>query len=295
MEDQTAQAASAGEVSSSSAALDSFAVDLGFFSGPLDLLLHLVRREELPIEDVDMAEICERYLGIVLEAVDLDLEVAAGFLVIAATLLAIKSESVLPASSLRFDGSELPEDSPYFEELRERLKRYERYKRLGQQLRETPQLGLETFSRKAQRAEIEEDAPLEIDETADSLASYFVQMMRRIGGTVNSVRISLESISIVDYMMQIVDRLKSSIGSGRNSFLETVRGTRRDHATARGAVIGGFLAVLELCKRGLIVTEQAPDGQDITISLRLGEGTETDEFEEEEVERGFGVAIEGGG
>ena len=73
-----------------------FLVNLEFFSGPMDLLLHLVEQQEVEIENVDLSEVCDQYLKIVERSAELDLERAGEYLVVAATLVARKSEAILP-------------------------------------------------------------------------------------------------------------------------------------------------------------------------------------------------------
>ena len=127
-----------------------FAIRLEFFSGPMDLLLHLVHQQEVGIEQVKMSLVAEQYLEIVTRnARYLDLEKASEFLVIAATLLAIKSGSLLP--SLPVPGAEDSRDdwvdTRFFEDLRQRLCAYELTKARAMSLVRCPQLGVDTFNR----------------------------------------------------------------------------------------------------------------------------------------------------
>nr|MBP9838161.1 segregation/condensation protein A [Pseudomonadota bacterium] len=123
--------------------LNDFNIDLEFFSGPMDLLLHLVQQQEVSIEQVSMSVITRQYLEIVHRAQFLDIEKASEYLVIAATLLSIKSQSLLPSSDL--DSSDLVEEErneKFYEELREQLKAYQLAKARAQALINTPQLGV---------------------------------------------------------------------------------------------------------------------------------------------------------
>ena len=242
--------------------MGSFAVRLEFFSGPLDLLLHLVRREEVALEEVEMARIAEQYLEIVERARILDLEIAAEYLVIAATLMAIKSESLLPQTGFGEDGEGLEMGSEFYEELRERLRRYEQVKLQAETFRRRPQLGVDTFPRLAKfRIEVDPES-IEVSEDPHSLATFFAKLLKRIGQNAASLRVMLEPISVVQYMMKVLDGVQSFREQVPRTFRHLVSNFIRqegvddsltaEQAEAKGksTVIGTFVAVLELVKRG---------------------------------------------
>jgi len=265
-----------------------FTVHLGFFEGPLDLLLHLVRRAEVPIAEVEMALIAEQYLEIVEHAAQLDIEIATEFIVVAATLLALKSEALLPgAGSLGSD--EGYEDPTLFsEELRERLRKYEQTKLQAVALNSSPQLGVDTFSRfdrdlyRVPQQVITEESDLQL------LPMLFVKLLKRIGERVDSMRIRLEPISVVDFMMKVVDTLQGVFQTTRQSaaeipktFRALISQLRQRSSGAVGAasglppqseasaVIGGFIALLELVKRGVVGVSQESDHGEIELVLRM--------------------------
>ena len=103
----------------------SYRVRLEMFEGPLDLLLYLIQVNEIDIYDIPIAKITEEYLGCLARMQELDLEVAGEFLVIAATLIHIKSKMLIPAEEAA--GEEVPEEDPR-KELVERLLDYKRFK-----------------------------------------------------------------------------------------------------------------------------------------------------------------------
>ena len=134
----------------SNAGLDiktNFNFDLDFFSGPLDLLLHLVRTEEVSIEEVKMSVIADKYLAIINSSTIIDLEKAAEYLVIAATLMSIKSQSLLSKNVAPEEEEDAYPGSDFYEQLRERLKQYELTKMRAEALRQLPQLNVNTFTR----------------------------------------------------------------------------------------------------------------------------------------------------
>lgn len=254
-----------------------FQVDLGFFNGPLDLLLHLVRKEEVPIEEVQIAKIAERYLQIIEAARRFDLEVAAEYLVVAATLMAIKSESLLPVSG-NVDGEEMPEPgSALYEELRERLRRYEEMKERAGKLRARPQLGLDTFVRRAQIGDpiTAREYSYEVRDDTQSLAVFFIKVLKRIGEFGRSLRISLAPISVIEFMVRIIDSFQENTvrTNYRRSFVEMVRSIGQNGARAgdavlgsRGLLIGSFIALLELIKRGAIAARHDSVKDEIIIA-----------------------------
>ena len=132
----------------------SYKVKLEIFEGPLDLLLYLVKKDHLNIYDIPIAKVTEQYLQYLELMRLLDLNIAGEFLVIAATLMQIKSKMLLPAE----EGEEnAPQEDPR-EELVRRLLEYERFKEIAQQLREKESSQKEIFKR-PKAAEKEQLAP----------------------------------------------------------------------------------------------------------------------------------------
>ena len=258
----------------------SFAVHLDFFEGPMDLLLHLVQQREVSLERVDLSEVCEQYLAIVSTAHFIDLERASEYLVIAATLLSMKSQALLPSEAgQNFDELGEGADPAFYAALRERLRVYELTKMRAESLLSRPQLGRTAFARPTRALQV---TPLESEESdmelgdAVSLGTLFLQLMKRIGSSVTTLRIALEPISIVSYMMKVVDALRvDSLEHERSraprSFLEIIRGMLGGRDTrpesARAAVLGGFLALLELMKRGIVTGRQ--DDEQIELVMNF--------------------------
>ncbi|MCC6220762.1 MAG: segregation/condensation protein A [Deltaproteobacteria bacterium] len=283
---------------------NSFAVHLDCFSGPLDLLLHLVRREEVSIEKVNMSNIADQYLQVIHSAKELDLDLAAEFLVVAATLLAIKSQLLLPASQVAEIADEEAEDSSAYEELRERLRRYEQTKRQAQALRNIPQLGVDTFSRLDRSLLRPDPEILELSPDPQSLGVMFVKLLERIGETVRSIRIRLEPISVVDFMMRIINTLQghtrpltvvpktfSGLLSAfrKRSPIKILATHELDGREAdiqdRQLIVGTFISMLELIKRGFLSASQSGEMSDIDLSLRLRTNEEINNLELAEEDR----------
>lgn len=237
-----------------------FAVELENFDGPIDLLLHLVKQNELEIEKVSLAHVCSQYLNCIERMRDFDLDVASEYLVIAATLLSIKSSILLD------DPVELVEDEegnlvdPHDELLR-RLKEAEIYKEGARYLEDKDMLGIDVFPTKPTKKAF--GVPEETFRQHDAmlLGVAFKRLMQESGAESPQYMITLEAVSIVERMMDVIERLRSS-PSKTLPFRDLI--TDR---TSRGALIGSFVALLELCKRQVIRVTQEDSYGDIFILL----------------------------
>ena len=279
-----------------------FAIRLDFFEGPMDLFLHLVKKQEVSIDDVEMSVIAEQYLEIVTVDIDnIDLDRAAEFLVIAATLMNIKSQSLLP-NEINLD--ELPnyeDGSAFFESLRERIRQYEITKLRAEALAQSPQLGLDVFTRRDTTFIAPDLEKMGEGESPHILGSAFLGLLKRIGSDIKSYKIRLEPVSVVSCMMKILDdlkdRLKSSKGSEENrfSFFKVITvflneksvdlgDLEKAKVSARSLVVGSFMAILELAKRGLLSANQEVDNGEIKISLKMDSDSSLDfsDFEGED-------------
>ena len=291
---------------------DDYSISLEFFTGPMDVLLHLVHQQEVSIEQVSMRVIAERYLEIVSAARFLDLEKASEYLVIAATLMSIKSASLLPSQNLQEENPE-ENSAAFYEELRERLRKYELTKSRARALIELPQLGVDVFSRVDRKALLPTAEMLAEPESVTTLGVLFGRLLRRVGDTVKTYRIRLDGVSVVSHMMRIVDMLSDNSGKDAAPASSNQAGSRRsfrflmlplfsrsraaEHGKTaaprihgytdeeRGAVIGSFIAVLELVKRGLLAAFQPNERDDIQLELKMSptaEGENADaEFKSE--------------
>jgi len=258
----------------------------------MDLLLHLVQQRELPIEQVNLVEVCRQYLEIVLGSRFLDLERASEYLVIAATLTAIKSEALVSGRGGNIEG-EIDEsfDPAFFASLRERLREYQLTKLRAQTLAHRPQLAITTFSRPTRSITIERPKTGDEDIVygdVSELGRLFAALLKRVGAKVGSYRISAESVSVVSCMMKFVDLLRRKSGDGvpraHHTFRSMLAGIFQRstnlaepaaHMQRRSTVIGGFIALLEMMKRGLVSAEQGEYGGEIDVTVRFADGVES--------------------
>ncbi|QDU72333.1 segregation and condensation protein A [Mucisphaera calidilacus] len=245
-----------------------YRVDLDAFHGPLDLLLHLVKRQEVDLHDISMSRLAEQYLE-QLEGLDrVDVERAGEFLVVAATLIEMKSRTIVPAlpdeegeaeSSVEADN-----DDPRGDLIRQLLA-YKRYRDAAGELAERAEAWSKRFGVTVRKARVKKDdaeaEPVEIDlEEADilTLASTFERVLESIGGqAIHDVGEDETPLSLhMEDMRDLVTRAAS--GGIR---LGEIFAERRD----RMEQVGLFLAVLELVRQRELLVEQGEDLRDLML------------------------------
>lgn len=249
-----------------------YSVHLDKFDGPLDLLLHLIRKNELDICDIPIAVITRQYLDYIQLMKELNLEVAGDFLLMASTLLHIKSRMLLPRDEQE-DGEEEGQD-PRAELIR-RLLEYQQYKEAGEAIGARPLLGREVFARTWPDPLLatarSDDGPLELD--LFDLVDAFRSLLSRIPAEKFHDVAAADSLSIADCINEILSLLQ-----GR----ETVQFDElMGEELTREKVIVTFLALLELCRLKLIRIFQNEPGEMIWFIPAVGQQTgETDSDEE---------------
>ncbi len=222
---------------------EQYSVHLEKFDGPMDLLLHLIKKNELDICDISIAVITRQYLDFIKIMKELNLEVAGDFLVMAATLLQIKSRQLLP-----LDEQEEPdaEEVDPRNELVRRLLEYQQYKEAGMVIGARALLGREVFVRTAAdpllTAAQNVEGPLEV--TLFELVDAFRLLLQRIPVESFHDVAPGETLSIADCINEILSLLQER---EMVQFDDLVR----DDFT-RERVIVSFLALLELCRLKLI-------------------------------------------
>lgn len=222
---------------------EQYSVHLEKFDGPMDLLLHLIKKNELDICDISIAVITRQYLDFIKIMKELNLEVAGDFLVMAATLLQIKSRQLLPLDEQ--DEPDAEEVDPRNELVR-RLLEYQQYKEAGMVIGARALLGREVFVRTAAdpliAAAQSVEGPLEV--TLFELVDSFRLLLQRIPAESFHDVAPGETLSIADCINEILSLLQER---------ETVQfdDLVRDDFT-RERVIVSFLALLELCRLKLI-------------------------------------------
>ena len=242
-----------------------YSVKLEGFEGPLDLLLHLIQKEEMDIYDIQIAQITDRYLEYVNLMEQLDLDVASEFLVMAATLLHIKSQSILP---------QLTPDTEYTigdqEQLVRQLLEYKQFKEAAHVLEVYAERQTLIYNRSPKIHEDLDDArAFEIRATLFDLLTAFKGVNDRVAEidieeayeTVEEETITVEDkIAFIDLQLESSDQLLFE-----DLFL--LSSTKTDRIVT-------FLAILELIRIGKIVTVQTDHFESIYIVKQEYEGSD---------------------
>jgi len=229
-------------------------VQLDVFDGPLDLLLSLVKEQQLDIATVPLATMAEQYLAYVSMMENLDVEVAAEYLVIAATLVFLKSKALLPPIPAEFLGDDEETPEQVEERLRRRLIAYSKYRELGEELRNRQAEASSYYYRDLGDSTSDLVQRYRID--AQKLSRAFIAMLKEARPEKRTV--ARERISLIAQMDYIYKRVKEQ---GEVMFSELCRelGMHRD------GIIATFLAILELIRRRRVDYEQPEAFDDIRI------------------------------
>jgi segregation and condensation protein A len=229
-------------------------VRLPVFEGPLDLLLHLIRVNEVEITDIPVALICDQFHEYLRLMEQLDLDVAGEYIYEAALLIQLKSKLLLPRPP-RVDGQ--PEEDPR-EELVQRLLEYRRLKEAAQALAEVDRLRQGVWTRRKQdwRAQPDDEAPaIEMEEVSlFDLLSVFRQVLDRYDREhPEPVLLPAESFPVRGQL----ERLLAALDAGRPfDLLADLRGR-----SCRAEAISAFLAVLEMARLHLVRIHQTDGGE----------------------------------
>lgn len=235
-------------------------IQLPMFEGPLDLLLHLCKKHELDILDLPVSFVTERYLEYLKLMEDLDLDVAAEYLLMAATLAHIKSKMLLPRTpDEQQDDGETQEPIDPRADLIRRLLEYQKYKLAAETLGSRAISGRDVFPRGSTAAEAEGPAPL-ADIGMFKLLDAFEAILKRTKDR-SAFEITSERISIQERMTQISDLLR---GRGSCTFEELF-----EKDVSRYEVVITFLALLEMTKMRLTRIYQPEYGASIHIQHAL--------------------------
>lgn len=222
-----------------------YTIDLPSFAGPLDLLLHLIERQEFDITAISLVKVTEQYLEQIEQMKQNRMEQLIDFLVVAARLVQIKSRALLPQTPVIIEGEE--EEDPA-EALIRQLKQYKRFKQAATWLEEREELGLRTYLRVAPPPKLEGRLDMS-GVTVDSLLAAMREALSRVDDREESVAIlQPRRITIEGQINRLRQRAKTGISFGFSDLLSA--------KTNRVEISITLLAVLELIKRQEIVASQ---------------------------------------
>ena len=242
--------------------LNPYEVKLDIFEGPLDLLLYLIRKDELDIYDIPVAHITTRYLGFLQQFRILDVEQSSDFILMAATLMKIKSQMLLPREEV--DGEGEGEEDPR-EELVRRLLEYQQFKEIADWLGIQKKAQSDVYLRRQGPGEIsKEGAELRPVSLFDLLKVFKVVLEtvpKQLVHQITEEEVSIESC--IEHVLAVLERRT------RVRFLDLIEG--RDRLT----MISTFIGLLELLKAQRIHVQQARPFDDIWIEESEGDQADT--------------------
>jgi segregation and condensation protein A len=233
-------------------------LSLPVFHGPLDLLLHLIERNELDITEVSLLEVTEQYLGHLRGRDQIDIAALAEFIAVGARLLLLKSRALLPR-----DPDEEPEEDEAASDVRaliEALREYRRFKQAAEFLRER-EVGHGSYRREVPPPAVPLPSGLDTV-TLSSLVDVIREVLERMPEDEPGDEIEREPVRLQDRMRSLVDTLQAH---GRTSFRALIQS-----ATSRTMVIVDFMAVLELIKQRYLAARQADAFGDIELVRLVG-------------------------
>jgi segregation and condensation protein A len=229
-----------------------YTIELAVYEGPLDLLLDLINRAELDITKVALAEVTDQYLAYLSRVPEHGLADLSSFLVIAARLLLIKSEALLPRPPQREAGEEDPGDA-----LARQLLAYKKYKEVALLLGEREGQGLRTYLRIAPPPNILPQLDLTEFDLNDLHLAFIEAMTNRERPSLKYV-VTPPRISIRDRIALIIDQIREK---GRTTFGRLLKSSQ-----SRLEIVISFLAVLELVKQNQVEVKQEEQFGEIEIS-----------------------------
>jgi segregation and condensation protein A len=233
---------------------DALEVFLEAFEGPLDLLLYLIRKQNLDILDIPVLKITQQYMQYISLMRELKLELAAEYLVMAAWLAEIKSRILLPRPA----AVEEEQGDPRMELVR-RLQEYERFKTASENLDALPRVGREVFIACASPEHVDLEQPLPIPSLRELLGAFHDVMQRAAMFTHHTVR--REPLSVREHMSRVLER----VSAGPTEFIALI-----DFEEGPAGVIVCLLAILELTRSSLITVRQEQPFAPLTLARAAG-------------------------
>ncbi|MDX1697919.1 MAG: ScpA family protein [Thiohalobacterales bacterium] len=234
---------------------DALQVFLEAFEGPLDLLLYLIRRQNLDITDIPVADITRQYVEYIEIMQDMQLELVGEYLVMSATLAEIKSRMLLPRPVAEDEDEEDPRA-----ELIRRLQEYERYKQAAEDIDALPRLGRDVFQAEA---EVPERKVIKLPPEVDlrDLIAAFQDVMKRVS-MYEHHHVQLEALSVRERMSIVLSRVSPDRFTAFSELFTVEEG--------RMGVVVTFLAILELVKESLLDLTQSEPFAPIHVKAATG-------------------------
>jgi segregation and condensation protein A len=225
-----------------------FAIRLPTFEGPMDLLLYLIRRNEVDIYDIPIERVTEQYIEVLGSMETLDLEVAGEFFVMASTLMYIKSRMLLPKKDQGSNEDVEDDDIDPRWELVQQLLEYRKFKEAAEDIRKLILSSNDLISRVGPRDALEAvERPLKPVDRVD-LWNIFNSVLRRLAERIDEGQINAEQVTVADRMELVLLRIKHNDNFLFSELFES--------STTITTIVATFLAVLELTRLDKITLKQ---------------------------------------
>lgn len=242
--------------------LSGYKVNLEVFEGPLDLLLYLIKKDEVDIYDVSIERITKQYLAYIEAFEVLNIEIAGEFVVMAANLLYIKSRTLLPKDQ-QMPEEDAEEDDPRWELIRQLIE-YKKFKEAALHLRDREELQSTLFSRPEPLSSglpnLSHDPLLLSEVSIFDLINAFQKAFSRLAEKETTGEIYEENFTVADRMQHLVQILKQNIPMKFEELFSS--------STTRAELVVTFLAVLELIRMRQLVVRQEEQFGEIWIEQR---------------------------
>lgn len=240
---------------------DKYVVTIDNFDGPLDLLLHLIKEQDIDIYDIKIEDITKQYLDYIRHMKELNLEIASEYLVMASELIEMKSKMLLPKKKEK-------EDDDYEEDPREllieRLLDYKRYKEVTSEFKDLELTRKMIFTREPDNLNryVKEDENSEELGVADLIDAFNNLLKRKELDRPIATKITKKELSVTEKVNKIKNILRNKKKINFEDIFEV---------STKEEVIISFLSVLEMVKKDEILLTQEGNFKNIVISLKEGE------------------------
>ncbi|WP_077367639.1 segregation and condensation protein A [Anaerosalibacter sp. Marseille-P3206] len=239
-----------------------YKIVLETFEGPLDLLLHLIEKAKVDIYDIPISDITDQYMDYLNNMKELDLEIASDFLVMASTLLEIKSKMLLPAKNNENEDRqlEMEEIDPRIELVR-RLVEYKKYKKVAEELKIQEINQNKVFYKPKEEFAYTKEEDLELENlNVDELVKVLNKVLSKRDK--KSKPINIDEIQRDEITLEeCINRIKSELNEKEKILFSSLF----DENSSRSEIIGTFLSILELTKSKYIKVKQENNFSDIVI------------------------------
>lgn len=236
-----------------------YAIKVENFEGPLDLLCHLIDKNKMNINDIKISDIADQYMDYIKQMEEMNLDITSEFLVMASTLLYLKSKSLLPKQEN--DEEELTE-----EELIRRIIEYKKYKEITNKLKENFLLYSKRCFRQAEKIELPSQK-IEKDYKKEIIPEIYEKLIKRNKDKVNENAKNIEKIAIVE-TYTVASKVKDMFRAlaKNKKFIFNKLFSVKEHN--KQEVITAFSGLLEMSRRSKVVTNQEDTFSDILVEKR---------------------------